>query len=319
MKLWQIEVDKENLVLDMDKITVLKGYHKKWFRTARRIHEFFNSRNTQVQILEDAQPINKKDWECLIIPFDESMQLDKITLKSPLQLVLEKIIESLVACPQYHSILEEWELLKEEEEIINKAVLERFNLKFELKLFEETHLKDFIVFSSNYDKLSPIEIKILYLKLLLEKELTKRLLLIIELPEIYAEEQELKEFVTVLEQLICRGCNAIIITTSDEIVGRNNFILNNQVINEARIDLLRSKLISTVPIPIDEQEFLKAKDLLLSSVDKWDSKWDHALNLNVIHSTEIIVLYVLLKLLGIHWNVDTSKFPPNIRSFFADY
>src|SRR5690606_16670040 len=140
-----------------------------------------------------------------------------------------------------------------------------------------------IFLSSNYDKLSPIEIKILYLKLLLEKELTKRLLLIIELPEIYAEEQELKEFVTVLEQLICRGCNAIIITTSDEIVGRNNFILNNQVINEARIDLLRSKLISTVPIPIDEQEFLKAKDLLLSSVDKWDSKWDHALNLNVIH------------------------------------
>lgn len=319
MKLWQIENGDEIITLDIDTITILRGYHKKWFRIARSIHEFFNSRTTEVQIYEDAQLINKKEWECLIIPFDESMQLDKITLKSPLQLVLDKIIESLVSSPQYYSILEEWELLKEEEAIINKAVLEKFDLKFELKVFDDIHLKDFIVLSSSYGELTPIEIKTLYLKLLLEKELTKRLLLIIELPEIYAEEQELKEFLNILSQLISKGCNAIIITTSNHITGRNNFIINDQVINEVCIEMLRTKVFNTVPIPMDDGDFIKAKKILMSSVDKVGNKTEFLATSDDIHSSEIIVLYVLLKLIGIEWDIDTSRFPLNIRKFFAEY
>lgn len=319
MKLWRIDMKNESTTLDMGSITIMKGFHKRWFRIARGINDFFSNRASEVKIYEDGQLINKKDWECLLISFNESIQLDKVTIKSPLQIIYDKIIEALIASPQYESILEEWEVLKEEEEIINKTILEKFDLKFELKRLDDVKLKDFITLTSNRGILTPIDIKILMLKLLLEREITKQLLIIIELPELYAEEQELEELLLILDQLINSGCNAIIITTLDEIKGRGNFIWNDQVINEARVEILKSKIFNIVPIPIEEEDFLRAKELLLSSVDKVSIQRNLSIDLKDIHSSQIVVLYVLLKQLSIEWNIDLNRFPPNLQKFFAEY
>lgn len=319
MRLWQIDTWDNCVTLDMGPITIMKGSHKTWFKIAREINDFFTNRVSEVKIYEDGELINKKDWECLMIPFNESLQLDKVNTKSPLQIIHEKIVEFLAATPQYESILEEWEVFKEEEEIINRTILEKFDLQFRLKEFDESNLKDFFILSSYKGILTPIDSKLLTLKLLLEKEITKRLLIIIELPELYADEQEIEELLLILKQLMNRGCYAIIITTLDDVEGRRNFILKGQVINEARVEMLRSKVFNTIPIPIENEDFLKTKELLLSSVDKVGIKGEFLLDLNDIHRTHIVVLYVILKLLEIEWDVDFTKFPPNLKKFFAEY
>lgn len=319
MRLWQIDTWDNCVTLDMGPITIMKGSHKTWFKIAREINDFFTNRVSEVKIYEDGELINKKDWECLMIPFNESLQLDKVNTKSPLQIIHEKIVEFLAATPQYESILEEWEVLKEEEEIINRTILEKFDLQFRLKEFDESNLKDFFILSSYKGILTPIDSKLLTLKLLLEKEITKRLLIIIELPELYADEQEIEELLLILKQLMNRGCYAIIITTLDDVEGRRNFILKGQVINEARVEMLRSKVFNTIPIPIENEDFLKTKELLLSSVDKVGIKGEFLLDFNDIHRTHIVVLYVILKLLEIEWDIDFTKFPPNLKKFFAEY
>ena len=135
----------------------------------------------------------------------------------------------------------------------------------------------------------------------------------------YADEQEIEELLLILKQLMNRGCYAIIITTLDDVEGRSNFILKGQVINEARVEMLRSKVFNTIPIPIENEDFLKTKELLLSSVDKVGIKGEFLLDFNDIHRTHIVVLYVILKLLEIEWDVDFTKFPPNLKKFFAEY
>lgn len=319
MKLWHVEMMDEIVTLDIGRITILKGSHKKWFRIARRIQDFFSNRTSEVKIYEDGHLINKSDWECFMIPYNESIHLDKINSKSPLQFIHEKIVDSLVSSPQYAAILEEWEILKEEEEVINKMILEKFDLQFELKEFDAPYLKDFIVLSSKKGMLTPIDIKILALKLLLEKELMKRLLIIVELPELYAEEHELGELLFLLNQLVNRGCMVMMITNIDDIKGRRNWILKGEVVNEAKLEMLKPKVFNTVPLPIDNEDFLIAKDTLLSSVDKVSLERIFSLDLRDIHNKHIVILYIILKLLGIEWKVDFTAFPANLRKFFAGY
>lgn len=320
MKLWQIEYqDEESVMLELDKLTILKGHHKKWFKLARDINDYFVNRTTEVAIFEDTQQINKKDWECILIPYDISIQLDKITAKSPISPLVNQITELLIMSPQYQTIIEEWDLLKEEEEVINKTLLDKFDLRFELKPFAESNLKDFISISGKLGVLTPFELKMVFLKLIYNKELTKRHLIIIELPEIYAEDNELKDLSKIFNDLIIKGCNIILITNSNRFLGPYNYILNNQVVNAARIDMFKNKVMGLSPIPTNHKLFDESKEIFLSAVDKWGNVEDVLSSFSSIHSNLKIIIYLILKMFSIEWNLDAEEFPPNINKFLNVY
>lgn len=317
MKLWEIEIDNELITIDIDNITILKGFHRKWFNLARAINEYFNNKFTEVKIYEDSQLINKKDWECTIIPFDTALHLDKITSKSPLQTILNQIVNYLTISPQYQSIIEEWELLKEEEKIINETLVNKYNLQFELKQFEEQFLKEFILLKGINKNLTPIDMKILFLKLLLDKEVSKKQLIIIEMLELYASNNELKEVYTLIKQLQKRGYNFIIITNETLMYGCNNYLSNDQIINKARIELLKNKVISLAPVPLDENDFEKGKNLIIEAVDNCLNLTEIFNFKKVIHKKEMVVIYLILNLIGINVDIDITEFPPNLRHYFS--
>lgn len=317
MKLWEIETENDTITLDVDNITILKGYHRKWFNLVRAINDYFNNRLTEVKIYEDSQLINKKDWECTIVPFDTALHFDKITSKSPLHSVLDQIVHYLTISPQYHSIVEEWELLKEEEKIINEVLVNKYNLQFKLKELEEQDLKSFILLKGLHKNLTPIDIKILYLKLLLEKEVSKKQLIIIEMLELYADDKDLNEIYGIIEKLKIRGYHFIVITNETINDGRNNYFNNDQIVNLARIELLKNKVISLAPITIEEEDFNEGKKLLIEAVDNSLNLTDFFKLKTVIHKKQLVVIYMILNLMGIAVDIDVTEFPPNLKKFFS--
>lgn len=313
MKLWHIVHDGVETTIDVGKITVLKGNHQEWFRLVRQINDFFNNRKSDVQIYEDAQLINVKDWECHLIPYDAHITLEKINTKSPLKDLLDEVSNKISLSPIYQELLDTWDNLYDEIQLI-QDIIQKYNLRIQLKQFEIDDLKSFITFQSHYNIMSPIQFKILLLSLIGDKMVEKRTLVILELPEIFANKDDTKKLYSIVSKLSRQGIN-FIITTVSKIVGNNNYLVNGEIINEARIETLKNMIINELPFYCDDDLYNLAKYKLLKCVDNIDLLND--LNyLSTIKDDKLVtVLLVIAKKLGIPLNFDISTLPSNIHSF----
>src|SRR5699024_3353202 len=130
-----------------------------WYTLIRSINDYFNGKQSQVQLYEDGLPINKKDWQCFLIPFDAEVQLEKITAKSTMKEVQKGIKEQITYYIFYQKLQEVWEQFNEEFQLINKK-LEGWGLSSFLRPFEEKDISNFIQFQSADNRLlSPLTFK----------------------------------------------------------------------------------------------------------------------------------------------------------------
>lgn len=317
MKMWHIEKDNIERAIDVGPVTILKGSHSEWYKIARAIDDFFNNKKTEVVICEDTQLLHPKDWECLFIPFDAHVQLDKLNSKSPLKILLEDICNELSMSPIYHELQDVWENLREEIKLV-QSKLNHYELSLEIKDFQLENLKDFLFFYPMNKMMTPVQFKKLLLKVFTNKKMEKKRLIILELPEIYANLLEKTDLKNEVECLSKKG-NQFIIVTQENYQGNINFILNEIVINGAMIEEIKRKVLNEVPFYCEEQLFEEAKKRLFEIVDN-SPLFSDSIELSTTYTEKLdVLLFVIAKQLGIKVKVDVSGISPNLVAYIKSY
>ncbi|WP_062107074.1 hypothetical protein [Bacillus niameyensis] len=318
MIIWHIEGNGREVEIEVGPLTVLKGSHQKWFTLVRKINDFFNEKKSDVQIYEDTQLLHKQDWECIFIPFDASLELDKINTKSPLKILLDEMSDELTMIPSYYELISIWEELIEEVQFISHK-LKRFDLKLDLANFELDFLKKHLTFQSMNQLMTPIEYKKLILQLCAERGMDKKRIIIVELPELYASKKELANFIGMVHDLLEVGTRFIIVTNSIAQVGNRNYIFNGRIINNAILENMKQIILSELPFYCQDAIYREVQQMVIDHVDKYgDGTLENAFTHNYQESV-IAVLYVISKNLSIDLNLDLSKVSPNISKFLSSY
>lgn len=317
MMMWHIEVGGEEWGIEVGPVTIFKNSHYLWFKLARLIDDFFTNKSSNVHVYEDIQLLHKKDWECLFLPFDAHLQLDKVTAKSPLKSVLDEVCEELSLSPAFHELLEVWDELKEELQFVNRN-LGKYNLSVNFSSFEQGDLKSYLSFQSPHSIMTPIEYKKLLLRLFTDKMIEKKRLIIIELPELYANKDDFNELMLIVNDLATKGIRFIIIT-GEQIGGNSNFVFQEKIINEASIEMRKRKVISELPFVCDDELFAKAKRILLQTVDNSFNREEKELLLTNEDEAIVVILFLLTHHLNITRRLDTSGLSPNLNQFIKAY
>ncbi|WP_432363184.1 hypothetical protein [Sporosarcina sp. UB5] len=300
--------------MEIGDCTILSGHHVLWYEIVRLIDDYFNSRSSSVQIEEDAVPLQKKDWNCYFIPFDARIQMDKLTAKSPLNDVITECITSLSNSPVFLELLDVWRELQEEVFFVNE-LLNKYKIKAEVNDFLESDLKSFITLVSTMPIMSPIEFKLLLLRLIGEQGLNKRTLIIIELPEIFSGTEELLQLQEYIDKMIKRGISFLIVTSVLKIKGRRNYCLNGQIINEASLLMVKRNVMAEVPYGAEDEYFDIAKNAVLQAVDNHSNNMVDEDIISGYEQPIRIIAYLMLKALNIRQTIDLKGFPPNISKF----
>ncbi|MEQ6389165.1 hypothetical protein RZN22_07525 [Bacillaceae bacterium S4-13-58] len=315
--MWNIEDGECSWKIEVGSLTILKKSHPNWFTLVRKIDDFFNNKNSKVQIYEDNQLINKKDWECLFIPFDSNLQLDKITAKSPLKPILESSIDDLIMTPAYQEFQNIWTELSEELMFIRKK-LEQYDLEIEMVPFEPTYFKNYLVLNSLNKVMTPLHYKQILLKIFAKSTIDKNKLLVIELPELFSTTREFQEFETIINELIKKGMKFILVTTRDIPAANTNYLVGDIIINNARFEVIRNKCLSEIPFNSNNDEYNIAKHGIVGLVDNSNDDTDFVeISTHFDHRIKALI-YSMLKNLNIETNLDITGMTPNLARFLED-
>lgn len=318
MRVWNIKDEECAYDIDLDRCTILSGQHMIWHTIVRSIDHFFTSRSSHVQITEDMQPINKKDWNCYLIPFDFKVETEKITAKSPLNSVLTNYITELGLAPSFFGLQEVWSEVQEESYFANK-LLEPFGIHAEIKDFEEKDFKSFISLKTNQRNVSPIDNKMTLLRLIQKEAMDKQTLILIELPEVYSTKLQLEILTNEIHAMQLKGVHFIIVTNELSLNARKNFIIGDEVFNESAIESVKRDVLLDIPSGAEEQDFIQAKEQLLTIVDNYpECDLFKLISYSEDHTIRLLMYMILMKL-NIRETIDVKGFPKNIVEFINSY
>lgn len=313
MNLWKITDGSTEWEIEVDTITVLKDSNLIWYKLIRLIDDYFTNKQSNVKIVEGEQIIQKKDWECHFIPFDAHLQVDKLKVKSPLNPLMDELCEDIVASPAYQELLSVWSELNEELQFANRK-LDKYKLSLQLEAFDSKKMKQSLFFQPLEPFMSPNDYKLLFLKLLSERAMNKKTLIIIELPELYADVGAINQFMEHISQLSKIGYRFIIVTQKN--LGQtSNYLFENQIIHKASLKMMKRKVQSQLPFVCEEDLYEEVEDQILELVDNCNFKSEILPTLSEMEQAKKVVLYTVFNHLDIPLNLDVTGFTPNLRSY----
>jgi len=317
MILWNIVNREVEYEVEVGPTTIFKGSDPTWFRIVRMIEDFFINKDSEVKIFEDTQPIHRKDWECLLIPFDAHIDLDKLNSKSPLKPIIDSICYDISLTPSYLALTELWEEVNEELDFLHSKV-KSYGLGLSLAPFSLNDLRKYISFYPLQKFMTPIEYKQMLIKLFCNQEIVSKKLVILEPPELYASDEHFYELMDVIEDQRKKGIWFMIVTNR-EIKGNVNHMFQGKIINNAFVEKMKSMIIAEAPIYIDEEIFQEAKCAFLNIVDK-SNFYQEKIQLSTDHQyATTIVAFMLMRQIDKSLNVDLSTLPPNLVKFLEEY
>lgn len=314
MIIWSIKTENNEVELQLDKTTLLVGEHDGWYHIIRDIEKFFNSRNSNIEIYEDTQLLNQKDWDVLWIPFDTHLQFNKILAKSPVMPVLNDILEILELSPFYQNILEAFEELKEEQIIINNQI-KKYDLQVSIRDFNISDMKEFIQLNPCIEKSSPIFSKQLLIDLFSEKIRQKRTLIILELPELFANSEQLIHLRNKLLQLTYQGVMVIILTNNSIFEGQKNFYIDKQIINDVVFDKLFFEIYKNAPFVINKNMYERAVSFVKQIVDNYPHSFEIQNKIDSYPQDIAALILIIKQHLFPSLNLTKPDFPMNIQNF----
>lgn len=317
MKIWSIVTPEKEYEIEVANSTLLYGQHLIWNQLIRHIDDFFNTRNSTVEIFEGSLPINKKDWQCFFIPYDVNVELSKVKSNSPLKDVQNAITEQLTHSPLFQELLDIWSELDGELEFINQR-LKKWGIKGNLNVINEKDLANFVSFNPVYgSNLSPLDVKKLLLNIVLEKSMDKKTLIIVELPELFASEQELRKFKVMVDKAIAKGYQFLFVS-NDKKIGVGNFFYKEKIINSAFLEQIKRKVSNEVPFYCSESLYEQAKKIFLRLVDNSISEEEIIPLSGANYGMIVTIIHVMMYNLNIETNQVPQGLEPNLKKFISD-
>lgn len=316
MKIWSIVTADNELEIEVSNCTLLYNQQMVWNRLIRQVDEFFNSRNSSIEMFEGGLPINKKDWNCFFIPFDAEVQLSKITANSPLKDIQSDIINQLMYSPVFQELTEVWEQLADELGFTNQQ-LGKWGIRARLHPFTDKAISNHVSFDPLENNLSPIEVKTLLLNLILERSMEKKTLIIIELPELFASESELQELKVTVDKAAAKGYKFLFVSR-DKRFGVTNYYFKGKVIHTALLEQIKSKVRNEVPFYCSEDQYEQAKEILLNLVDNSNSEEEIGRLVSENRGVIVTIIYVIMYNLDIEVIQVPQGIEPNLHKFISD-
>ncbi|MFK4998372.1 hypothetical protein ACI2OX_16795 [Bacillus sp. N9] len=108
------------------------------------------------------------------------------------------------------------------------------------------------------------------LRLISEQPIDKNNLIIIELPELFAEQEKLFDLKETIIRMKRRGFKFLMVTNSPQFSGRKNYYINNQIINEASLELIKNKVLIDMPFEAEKSKYEEAKNWVFNAVDNFN-------------------------------------------------
>lgn len=317
MKIWNIVTPEKEYEIEVGNCTILYGQQLVWNRLIRQVDDFFNTRNSQIEIFEGSLPINKRDWRCFFIPYDAEVQLSKITANSPLKDVQTDVVDQLKHSPLFQELLEIWADLDGELQFINKR-LKNWGIHTSLSVFDEKTLASHVIFNPmDEETLSPIQLKMLLLNIILEKPIDKKTLIIIELPELFASNQELQKLNIIVDKAIAKGYQFLFVSKHMNF-GVSNFYYKERIINSALLEQIKRKVCNEVPFYCSENLYDKAKEIFLTIVDNSISEGDILHPSIENYGMIVTIIHVMMYNLDMEVPQVPQGLEPNLKRFIRD-
>ncbi|MFS0614232.1 hypothetical protein [Lederbergia ruris] len=318
MNIWNLKHGDKEFNLDIGDSTILVDQSVIWYELVRLIDDYFNNRHTEVQLEEGTTAIQKKDWNCYLIPYDAHLQMDKVTAKSPLNTIINACVEKLSMSPIFFELKDVWSELQEEVYFVNES-LSQYDVVATVEDIEEKDLKSFISLRSKKSIMTPIEYKLLLLRLINEKSMSKRTLIILEMPELFADKENMENLVKTVNEMVNKGVRFIIVTSNTSMNGRKNYCIENQIFNEVSIELVKRKVLMDAPFGLEETDFDETKKKIFESVDNSLEKGNFRGNYIQNPDLHRVLKYMVFRNLNISQPIDTDGLPENIVEFIHDY
>lgn len=314
---WNILKEEVEYELEVGQITVLKGSNLLWYRLVRFVEDYFTNKNSEVLIYEGMHQLNKKEWECYFIPYNAHLQLDKLNSKSPLKPILDEICNDLTFTPAYHELLDIWNEILEEIHF-NHQKIEKYGLTMYLEPFSHENLKSFLYFKTIQRDMTPIDYKALLLRLSAERKLEKKRLIIVELPELYAESAQYRKFIEEVNEYSKMGITFILVT-QNSISGNCNFSIHGKIVNHARLEMIKRKVQNELPFVCDDKLYNEARQFLLDAVDNFNISGDGVLQPGTSSEAILVIIYSMIRHLNIGLTLDITGISPNLEKFIKSY
>lgn len=317
MNVWNIQYDDQEFQLSISNCTILFNSSPDWYEIIRKISDYFNSRVNDIFIAEGDLVITKKDWHCYFIPFDSDLNMDKINSKSPLINILNDTVNYLDRSPVYAALQEVWGELQEEMFFVNESFM-KYDVRANIKDIKSENIGKFVQLESTQRQFGPSECKLLHLRLINDMPIGKKTLVIIELPELYSNTDNIKEMLALIRDMLKKGIKFIIVTGERKFPGIKNYILEEVIINEYKVESLRERVINEVPFLVEREDFTRAKELFLMDVDNLVNGNDRS-DFKSIDIRIRVLIFMLFKRLELKGNIELTGLPVNIERFIYNY
>lgn len=302
MKEWKIN-STTPITLLIDRLTLLKGSFTEWSDIVKAIEQTFNS--NKYEIYESNEKINVGDFCLSFLSFsDDYLTMDSSNTKKKLMQLFNAYLE---LSPFYKNIVEGWEELQEEVELLSEELGYSSNIVLEDygKYIVENHLK----WESN--KEDPLKEVFQQIKLTKKSIPDKRHLFIIISPENNFSASELNK----LETFLKSQTGYCILISEYMFNGSINIIHNNQIINRSSV-LDNKKLINDIlPFVFDENTFEKSIKWYIEAVDNCTQNIVKLRISSVDNLEEFIYVFLMIYVTHISFLIDYTGIPNEYKKF----
>jgi hypothetical protein len=131
---------------------------------------------------------------------------------------------------------------------------------------------------------------------------------------LYCNEANIKSLHSVIRKYADKGIKFILVTDIN-VEGNKNFMIHNEIINRVSFEIIKRKVINTLPFACDDGLYVKAVNFIMEAVDN-SINLDHITEKSLKESEALaVIIYTMFKELGIKIFLDKSRFSKNIQSF----
>lgn len=302
MKEWEINNDT-SITLLIDHLTLLKGNYTDWAEVIKVIKQTFDS--NRHEIFESNEKINVKDFCLSFLSFsDDYVTTDHLNTKRKLMQLFNAYLE---LSPFYKNIVEGWEELQEEVDLLSEELGYSSNIVLEDygKYIVKNHLK----WESNKD--NPLEEVFQQIKLTKKAIPDKRHLFIIISPENMFSTSQLNN----LEIFLRKQTGYSILVSHHSFNGSTNIIYNNQIINQSTVTQKKYLINDLLPFVFNENVFEQSIKWYIEAVDKCSQNIVSLALSSVDNLEEYIYVFIMIYVTHLPFTVDYTGIPDEYRKF----
>ncbi|OJF92812.1 hypothetical protein [Alkalibacterium sp. 20] len=303
MKEWRITDPKTTTLLVDNKVTLLKGNILMWHYVIELIKRTFDGHS--YDIFESEEKIHVNDYCLNLISYsDDYRSFETQNSKDKLMLLFNAYLE---LSPYYKNLVECWEELQEEVELLSEEL--GYSANVQLDDFKKKIVEDHLTWKSN--EKNALDKILQQIKLTKKSIPDKRHLFVLITPENILDTNDLVK----LNEHLQKQTSHFIVVSDYSFDGPVNTIYNNQIINYSIVIKNKDLISRFLPFVFDEEAFDHSLKWYINLVDKTRDNIIKLSLSSVDNLEQFIYVFLMIYFTHLPFVVDYSGIPAEYKNF----